>query len=284
MLDYAGASHRRARGLLIVVSLLAFLPGFFQIPPIDRDEARFAQATKQMLETGDYVDIRFQDEVRYKKPVGIYWLQAAVVKAAEALGMPQARTHHLALPHSVADRRDRRGAADLLDGARLRLAPRRAAGGPDDGDLLLLGVEARLAKTDAMLLLTCVAAMGAMARVYLASRRTPDRAVGWTLPAIFWTALAAGMLIKGPLILMFVGLAAMTLSIADRSAAGSGRCGRSPACSGSSAGAALVRRHRRQVRRRVSSPSRSARTCSPRWSAARNPTARRRASISCCSG
>ena len=64
------------RLLLVAFSLLAFLPGFFQIPPVDRDEARFAQATKQMLETREYVDIRFQDEVRYKKPVGIYWLQA----------------------------------------------------------------------------------------------------------------------------------------------------------------------------------------------------------------
>ena len=45
VLDYAGASHRRACGLLIVFSLIAFLPGFFQIPPVDRDESRFAQAT-----------------------------------------------------------------------------------------------------------------------------------------------------------------------------------------------------------------------------------------------
>ena len=82
---------------------------------------------------------------------------------------------------------------------------------------VLLGVEARLAKTDAMLLFTCVAAMGAMARIYLMSRRTPDLAVGWRLPAILWTAMAAGVLIKGPLILMFVGLTALTLSIADRS-------------------------------------------------------------------
>ena len=29
-----------------------------------------------MIESGDYIDIRFQDEVRYKKPVGIYWMQA----------------------------------------------------------------------------------------------------------------------------------------------------------------------------------------------------------------
>ncbi len=39
---------------------------------------------------------------------------------------------------------------------------------------VLLGVEARLAKTDAMLLLTVVAAMGAMARVYLSWQRGED--------------------------------------------------------------------------------------------------------------
>src|SRR5207344_2977681 len=92
IVDYAVSSHARAVAVLVLAALLAFLPGFFQIPPTDRDEARFAQATKQMLETGDYVDIRFQDEVRYKKPVGIYWLQAAVVKAASALGFQRALT------------------------------------------------------------------------------------------------------------------------------------------------------------------------------------------------
>src|SRR3977135_2810423 len=86
IIDFAVGSHLRAVALLLLVALLCFLPGFFTIPPIDRDEARFAQATKQMGETGDYVDIRFQDEVRYKKPVGIYWMQAAAVKAGKALG------------------------------------------------------------------------------------------------------------------------------------------------------------------------------------------------------
>src|SRR3954468_2051256 len=92
VIDFAVGSHMRAVALLLLVALLSFLPGFFSIPPIDRDEARFAQATKQMVESGDYIDIRFQDEVRYKKPVGIYWLQGAVVRAAEALGVPQARS------------------------------------------------------------------------------------------------------------------------------------------------------------------------------------------------
>jgi 4-amino-4-deoxy-L-arabinose transferase-like glycosyltransferase len=59
--------------------------------------------------------------------------------------------------------------------------------------------------------------MGAMARIYLATRRVPETAIGWTLPAILWTALAGGVLLKGPLILMFVALTALALSIADRS-------------------------------------------------------------------
>jgi 4-amino-4-deoxy-L-arabinose transferase-like glycosyltransferase len=217
LLDYAGALHRRACGLLIVFSLIAFLPGFFQIPPVDRDEARFAQATKQMLESGQYVDIRFQDEVRYKKPVGIYWLQAAAVKAGEAADIPQART--TIWLYRLPSLFGAIGAVLLTYWTALAFVGRRTAllAALMMASSVLLGVEARLAKTDAVLLLTSVAAMGAIARIYLMSRRTPDIAVGWRLPAILWTALAAGVLIKGPLILMFVGLAALALSIADRS-------------------------------------------------------------------
>jgi len=90
IVDWAVSSHARAVAVLMVAALLAFLPGFFQIPPVDRDEARFAQATKQMLESGDYIDIRFQNEVRYKKPVGIYWLQAGAVKTADLAGFSNA--------------------------------------------------------------------------------------------------------------------------------------------------------------------------------------------------
>src|SRR5688572_25541383 len=92
VLDFAVGSHARAAAFLLTVALLCFLPGLFAIPPIDRDEARFAQASKQMVESRDYIDIRFQDEVRYKKPVGIYWLQSGVVNAASALGIAQALT------------------------------------------------------------------------------------------------------------------------------------------------------------------------------------------------
>src|SRR5476649_2391012 len=91
MLDFVSASHVRAVAFLLLCGFLLFLPGFFNIPPIDRDEARFAQATKQMVETSDFVDIRFQDDVRYKKPVGVYWLQAATVETAAKLGLQRAQ-------------------------------------------------------------------------------------------------------------------------------------------------------------------------------------------------
>ena len=107
IVDYAVSTHARAAAVLVVAALLAFLSGFFQIAPMDRDEARFAQATKQMIESGDYIDIRFQDEVRYKKPVGVYWLQAGAWSLGCArdlllllqVGLALVTAHHL---HSAA--------------------------------------------------------------------------------------------------------------------------------------------------------------------------------------
>ena len=84
---------------------------------------------------------------------------------------------------------------------------------------MLLAIERLLAKTDAMLLFTIVAAMGALARAYLPEQRDKLDAAGrWTVAAVFWTALAAGVLLKGPVNLMVIGLAIATLVIVDRSA------------------------------------------------------------------
>jgi|SRR5271169_355519 len=219
LFDYAAASNRRAAAVLIVVALLAFLPGFFQIPPVDRDEAYFAQATKQMIETGDYVDIRYQDDVRYRKPVGIYWLQAAVVNAATALGFPGART--TIWLYRVPSLLGAIGAVLATFWCALAFVSRRGAllAGLMMTVCTILGAEARLAKTDAVLLLTVVLAMTVLARVYLARYRNgSNQQPGWGLLATFWTALAVSILVKGPLILMVVGLAAATLSVLDRSA------------------------------------------------------------------
>jgi 4-amino-4-deoxy-L-arabinose transferase-like glycosyltransferase len=219
VIDFVTASHVRAIAFLMVCGALFFLPGFFGIPPVDRDEARFAQATKQMVETGDFVDIRFQDDVRYKKPVGIYWMQAAAVKTMKALGLPRAevRIWVYRLPSLFGAI----GAVLLTYWAALAFVTRRAAvlAALMMCSCVLLSAEARLAKTDAMLLLTVVAAMGALARVYLSWQRGEDpEHPPWSWPVIFWTALAGGILLKGPLILMFAGLTIVMLAILDRNA------------------------------------------------------------------
>lgn len=214
-LDFASATHRRACALLVLVALIAFLPGFASIPPIDRDEARFSQATKQMLETGNFVDIRYKEQARHKKPVGIYWLQAASVAAAEAVVGPSARTTiaFYRIPSLLAAI----GAVLLTYWTALGFVTRRGAllAGLMMASCVLLGVEARLAKTDAVLLLTTLASMAALTRAYL----RPGPAKGdLGLAALFWTALAAGILVKGPLAPLFVGLPILVLAIADRSA------------------------------------------------------------------
>src|ERR1700750_3348059 len=224
VIDFVTGSQWRAVAFLVLCGLLIFLPGFFNIPPIDRDEARFAQATKQMVESGDFVDIRFQDDVRYKKPVGVYWLQAAAVETAAKLGVPRAqlRIWLYRIPSLIGAI----GAVLLTYWTALAFVTRRGAvlAALIMCSSVLLGVEARLAKTDAMLLLTVVAAMGALARVYLSWQRGEEPAhPPGSLSSIFWRALDGGIRLKGPLILMFVGLPIVMLAILDRDASWLGR-------------------------------------------------------------
>ena len=201
----------RPMALLCLLCLVLYAPGLAAIPPIDRDEARFAQATRQMLETGDFVRIRFLDEARHKKPVGIHWLQAMSVRAfstAESSAIWPYR-----LPSALAAT-----AAVLLTfafGARLTASP--PAGfiaAVLMASALSLVAEAHLAKTDAALLAAVVAGQGALGLVYVAART--GRRIAGPLPLVFWLAEAAAILLKGPPGPMLALLTMASLSIADR--------------------------------------------------------------------
>ncbi len=65
---------------IVLISLVIFLQGIFLIPPLDRDESRFAAATKNMIESENFIDIQLEGVARYKKPIGIYWAQAGFTK------------------------------------------------------------------------------------------------------------------------------------------------------------------------------------------------------------
>jgi 4-amino-4-deoxy-L-arabinose transferase-like glycosyltransferase len=210
-LAFLTAGHGRAAAALILLSLLAYLPGLQTIPPVDRDEPRFAQATKQMLETGDYVDIRLQEVPRYKKPVGIYWLQAALVRATGQGPEAPIGAYRLASLFGATL------AVLLAYWAALPLFGRRAAfiGAAALSLSLILAVEAHLAKTDATLLLTVLLAQGALARIYLPREggRPPLSAA-----LLFWLGIGLGILVKGPVIVMVSGLTIAALVALDRKA------------------------------------------------------------------
>ncbi|MES2907283.1 MAG: glycosyltransferase family 39 protein [Pseudomonadota bacterium] len=201
-------THAQTSLYLIVVCLLLFLSGFFTLPPTDRDESRFAQATKQMVASGDYVNIRLQNVARNKKPVGIHWLQAATVKISSYGEAAPIWVYRIpSLLGAIA-------AVLLTYWALLPLMQREEAffAALLLASCVLLSVEARLAKTDAVLLATTTATMGALLRIFLNHHKT--KAV-W----LFWLALSASFLIKGPIVLLVAGGAAVFLSLWKRSAA-----------------------------------------------------------------
>ena len=192
--------------------LLAVLPGQATIPPIDRDEPRFAQSTRQMVETGDYVDIQYLDQPRHLQPAGIYWLQAIAV---QTLGVKDVRA---IWPHRVPSWLAAICTVfmtwwlgGLLFG---REAGRIAAALM--GACLILGVEARLAKIDSTLCATTLLAQAALAKVFLARDRG-ERVSTWWL-VLFWAALGFGGLLKGPIVLLVTGGTVLGLVALERRA------------------------------------------------------------------
>jgi 4-amino-4-deoxy-L-arabinose transferase-like glycosyltransferase len=53
------------------------LAGTWSLPLIDRDEPRFAEASREMIERGDYIVPHFNNQVRLDKPPLTYWAQTA---------------------------------------------------------------------------------------------------------------------------------------------------------------------------------------------------------------
>src|SRR5947209_10520799 len=51
--------------------------GTWSVPLIDRDEPRFAEASREMIERGDYVVPHFNNQLRLDKPLLAYWAQVA---------------------------------------------------------------------------------------------------------------------------------------------------------------------------------------------------------------
>jgi 4-amino-4-deoxy-L-arabinose transferase-like glycosyltransferase len=217
-----GELARLSRGwlgpaLAAFIAFVAGLPGLLAIPALDRDESRFAQATAQMLETRDFVVIRYQDQPRFKKPVGIHWMQSASVSLLSnpedrqiwAYRIPSLLGAMLAAAACAWGAAAFFGSeAGLLAGAML-------------GTTFLLSTEALIAKTDAVLCGTTMLALAALGRLYAEARDGPP--AGKRAWLLFWIGLAAAVLDKGPIAPLIVAFTIAGVAVTDRKAAWLGR-------------------------------------------------------------
>src|SRR6476619_3029225 len=69
--------------LFFLSAVLLFSVGNWLLPLIDRDEPRFAEASREMRQSGDYLVPRLNGEYRFDKPPLAYWSQ---VLAYDLLG------------------------------------------------------------------------------------------------------------------------------------------------------------------------------------------------------
>ena len=189
--------------VLSFICAVMFTIGSDGVPVIDRDEARFAQASKQMLETGNFLEIFFQDEPRNKKPPLTYWLQAA--SAAVFGGEELNRISAYRLPSMLG------GWLAVISLFLLgpALVGRSAAflAALSLTFCLGLAVEVNQAKTDALLLVAITTTLLCFAPAAMGASLK-----GWRT-WLGWIALALGIMIKGPIAPLVVALCWVSFSI-----------------------------------------------------------------------
>ncbi|MEO7054081.1 MAG: phospholipid carrier-dependent glycosyltransferase, partial [Rhizomicrobium sp.] len=211
--EIRGWLTRRAYLLLAILCVALWLPGILTLPALDRDESRFAQSSRQMLDSGNFVDIRFGNEPRYKKPAGIYWAQAAATAIAGHIENIEGDHSHIwtyRLPSLIG------GIAAVwltfwvgsAFGAEVGLL-----GALLLGFTVLMTAEATIATTDAVLLASVMGTMAVLMRIYRAAREgmvVPTRMVLWG-----WFSFAIAVLVKGPPVVGVVAATILALAVWD---------------------------------------------------------------------
>lgn len=210
--------------LLLLLGAAVYLPGLWSIPPVDRDEARFAQASRQMFESvalphaqrdaalhgGGVVVPMLGQRPRLNKPPVIYWLQAGSAWVATG-GRPERDAIWMYRVPSVV------GAVVAVSAVWVMGRRLMGPAGAWLGAAMLAACpvvvwEAHQARADLVLLAFTTAAMAALHRVW----RAEGPARGWAAPVAFWVAMAGGILTKGPITPMVAGLTVLTLCVVSR--------------------------------------------------------------------
>ncbi|EUK17996.1 ArnT family glycosyltransferase [Commensalibacter papalotli (ex Servin-Garciduenas et al. 2014)] len=181
---------------LALFVFMLFLPGRATLPPLDRDEARYMQATSQMIESQNYIDVRFQDKPRYLQPAGIYWLEAVAVKATGTLHDKAVWAYRipslLAAVGSVL--------LTVLIGSILFDSYIGLLAGLFLAVSVLLMGEGRMATIDTTLLFFILLAQSSLARSWMV--RLTSEKLPVSVGIIYWVAIGCGLMLKGPVVLI----------------------------------------------------------------------------------
>lgn len=176
---------------------LFHLLGSQALPLIDRDEPRFAEASREMLDRGDYIVPYFNNRERFDKPPLTYWCQVA---AYRLLGETE-----------LAARAPSALAAALVAVLLVWIGPRFGASGWRAALIFSLCLQtmmhARAAVADMWLVLFTTIAFAAG---WLLLRIDPtQRDTAWRYRAVFWVSLGLGFLAKGPIAWLPIGAVAI---------------------------------------------------------------------------
>ena len=209
-------------GIVGILTLIFILPGLSSIPPLDRDEARFSQASKQMLEDKNYVVIKFQEELRSKKPIGIYWLQIASASIFGKDNIISYRAPNIfstiiliivfsTFVYSISFRYFNLNISSSLTFSffsSLVMAT-----------LLGLSIEIKQAKTDTVLLTLCTVQQLIFWKIYSYGKESWNKykhhEYVW-LTRLFWLIIALGILVKGPISPLLFIMTLLSICILDR--------------------------------------------------------------------
>lgn len=74
-LNFEALSPAKTRLFIVVIAAVLFLPFLGKVHLFDWDEINFAEASREMIETGDYLRVHIDYEPFYEKPPLFFWVQ-----------------------------------------------------------------------------------------------------------------------------------------------------------------------------------------------------------------
>jgi 4-amino-4-deoxy-L-arabinose transferase-like glycosyltransferase len=200
----------RPCAVILLICAALYLLGNGRVSLWDRDEPRYAQASRQMLESGDWVVPKLLDEPRINKPPLIYWCQAASMAAFRKVSPDAGLSIERRMQRDAAAARLPSSIAMVLTLALIAVVVRRVT---DDvraywttlifGTSGLVIMAAKMCLTDAVLLLFVTVSQFCL---YAMVRRRAT----WGVVIAFAVATGLGLLTKGPVVL---GVNATTLVV-----------------------------------------------------------------------